>query len=158
ESSATIGKEKANNYALRARSKEEFIKPLTAEMPVRPAYFARDVELSREGATALDALHRLPALSAAGASRKQTAADVILDTRPAREWGAAHMPRSLAIGLNGQFASWAGILLGLDREVVVVSEDAEQAEQARMRLARVGIERASGFLEGGIVAWIREGR
>src|SRR5437870_171104 len=78
ESSSTIGKEKANNYALRARDKEEFIQLLTAEMPVRPAYFARDVELNRAGAAPLEDRDPLPALTPEMVAAKQAQNAVIL--------------------------------------------------------------------------------
>jgi len=45
-------------------------------------------------------------------------------------------------------------LLGLDRELILVAEDAKAAEEARMRLARVGIERVAGYVDGGITAWV----
>ena len=41
ERQSTIGKERALNYALRPRTKEEFVRLLTAELPERPGYFAR---------------------------------------------------------------------------------------------------------------------
>jgi rhodanese-related sulfurtransferase len=39
-----------------------------------------------------------------------------------------------------------------------VTEDAEQVEEARTRLARVGIETVAGYLDGGVLAWERSGR
>ena len=47
ERQSTIGKERALNYALRAASKEEFVRLVTADLPERPAYFATDAELNR---------------------------------------------------------------------------------------------------------------
>ena len=53
----------------------------------------------------------------------------------------------------GQFASWAGAVLGLSADPVLIGETAEQISEARLRLARVGIEDVAGYLEGGIAAW-----
>jgi hydroxyacylglutathione hydrolase len=53
ERQSTIGKERALNYALRPRTKEEFVSLLTAELPERPGYFALDAEINRSGAPAL---------------------------------------------------------------------------------------------------------
>jgi hydroxyacylglutathione hydrolase len=54
ERSSTIGKERRTNYALQAQSCDEFIPLLPDGLPPRPEYFGRDVELNRQGATALD--------------------------------------------------------------------------------------------------------
>ena len=42
--------------------------------------------------------------------------------------------------------------------IVLVAEDEEQMGETRTRLARVGIENVSGYLEGGIRAWDAAGR
>lgn len=157
ERSSTIGKERVSNYALRPSSSEEFVRLLTSELPERPGYFALDVEINREGARPLAELPPLPALSPREVQERQKAGALVLDTRPAIEFGPAHIPGSVQIGLTGQYASWAGIVLGLDKEILIVAEDNEQAAEARLRLARVGIEGVQGFLDGGIVAWILTG-
>jgi hydroxyacylglutathione hydrolase len=157
ERKSTIGAQRRANYALQPKDREEFIRLLTAELPERPGYFARDVEINRSGAAALADLPPLPALAPAEVRQRQRAGALVLDTRPPMEFGPAHIPGSLHIGLSGQYASWAGTLLGLDQEIVLVAEDDEHAEESRMRLARVGIERVAGYLAGGIVAWVRAG-
>ncbi len=157
EHSSTIGKEKLSNYALRPASREEFVKLLTAELPERPGYFALDVEINRAGAAPLQNLAPIPALDPAELLEKQKQGAIILDTRPSREFGAGHIPGSIQIGLAGQYATWAAIVLGLDSEILLVAEDHEKVEESRLRLARVGIERVTGYLEGGIAAWIRAG-
>jgi hydroxyacylglutathione hydrolase len=83
---------------------------------------------------------------------------ILLDTRPWTDFAAAHVPGSVHIALSGQFASWAGTLIGLESPVVLIAEDADRIEESRLRLARVGIERVEGFLDGGIEAWQRSGR
>jgi hydroxyacylglutathione hydrolase len=57
------------------------------------------------------------------------------------------------IPLSGQFASWAGVLLGLETDLLLVAENPDRAAESRLRLARVGIERIAGYLAGGIEAW-----
>ncbi len=77
----------------------------------------------------------------------------ILDVRTAAEFGAAHLPGAINIGLSGQFAIWAGTLLAMERPIVIVAESEEQAAEAVVRLARVGIESVKGYLAGGVAAW-----
>jgi rhodanese-related sulfurtransferase len=61
------------------------------------------------------------------------------------------------IALGGQFASWAGALLGLAAEPALIANSDAEAKEARMRLARVGLEGSGGYLAGGIGAWIAAG-
>ena len=165
ERSSTIGKEKQFNYALQPMPREAFMQMLTADLPERPGYFSRDAEINRAGAEALQELPPLTALSPDEVEKRVGRPGVdagsgalILDTRPSSDFFASHVPGSVHIALSGQYASWAGALIGLDREIILVAEDLERTEESRMRLARVGIERITGYLEGGISAWQRSGR
>ena len=56
ERSSTIGTERLTNYALQIQSRDEFVKQLTSNLPVRPDYFLQDAEINREGAPALSDL------------------------------------------------------------------------------------------------------
>jgi hydroxyacylglutathione hydrolase len=157
ERSSTIGNEKATNYALRPTSRSEFVKLLTAELPERPGYFALDVEINRSGAAPLLELPVLPALSPNEVLSRRDGGAIILDTRSPAEFGAAHVPGSIQIGLVGQYATWAAIVLGLDKEIVVVSDDRQKVDESRLRLSRVGIEKIIGYLDDGIAGWASAG-
>jgi hydroxyacylglutathione hydrolase len=141
ERQSTIGRERSANYALQPMSRERFVEMMTHDLPPRPEYFRRDVDVNRHGAPALETLPPLPELTSAPDGA------VVLDTRPAPVYAAGHVAGSVHIGLAGQFASWAGALIGLDRDVVLVCEDAP--EEAQVRLARVGIDRVIGRLRLG---------
>jgi glyoxylase-like metal-dependent hydrolase (beta-lactamase superfamily II)/rhodanese-related sulfurtransferase len=154
ERKSTIGLQRAANYALRARSEDEFVRLVTADLPERPRYFSKDVELNRAGAPALGDLPPLPLIPAAAAFEQQKSGAIILDTRPAAEFAAGHAAGSIQIGLSGQFASWAGSVIGLDNDIILLAEDEQTASEARMRLARVGIERVIGAVAGGISGWV----
>src|SRR5215470_19811209 len=64
ESSSTIGKQRQTNYALLARCSDEFVSLLTDNLPARPEYFAREVDLNRRGAPPLSELPPLSPLTA----------------------------------------------------------------------------------------------
>jgi glyoxylase-like metal-dependent hydrolase (beta-lactamase superfamily II)/rhodanese-related sulfurtransferase len=148
---STIGRERETNYALKAKSREEFVRLLTAELPERPGYFALDAEINRTGAGALSELPPLRMLTPAEVAENREAA--VLDTRPPAAFGAGHIPGSWNIPLGGQYASWAATLIGLDTPVILVAEDSEALEESRIRLARVGMEKVIGALAGGFPAW-----
>lgn len=157
ESSSTVGKERRFNYALQARSCDEFIHLLTDSLPTRPEYFARDVELNRQGAAPLDELPQLRPLSASEVLTLQAEGVIVVDTRPAMQFAVAHVPGSIHIALTGQYASWAARILGLDRRLIIAGEDPDHIRESQVRLARVGVENVSGYLEGGITGWIKGG-
>jgi rhodanese-related sulfurtransferase len=157
ESSSTIGKQRESNYALLARSSDEFVRLLTDNLPARPEYFARDADLNRRGAAAVAELPSLPALTAPAVDQLQKEGAVIVDTRPAMQFAVAHVPGSIHIALTGQFASWAARILGLDSRLVIVAEDLEHVRESQMRLARVGIENVAGYLADGVAGWIKSG-
>jgi hydroxyacylglutathione hydrolase len=157
ERSSTIGKERRTNYALQAPTCEEFIRLLTDSLPPRPEYFGREVELNRQGAAALDRLPQPVPAPAAEVFRLQSEGAIVLDTRPAMQFAVAHVPGSMNIALSGQYASWAARILGLDKRLVLVGEDADHLRESQLRLARVGIENVQAYLEDGITGWIRSG-
>jgi hydroxyacylglutathione hydrolase len=158
ERHSTVGKERALNYALRPMSREEFISLITADLPERPEYFFRDKEINRAGAPSLAEVARVLPLSPAEVARRQAEGAVVLDTRPAAQFGAGHVPGSLHIALQGEYASWAGMLVGIGPPIILVVEDAKRAEESTVRLARVGIENVVGYLDSGILAWQQDDR
>jgi rhodanese-related sulfurtransferase len=85
--------------------------------------------------------------------RLQQKGAVVLDTRQQAQFGAGHVPGSVHIALSGQYAAWAGTIIGLETDIVLVAEDANRVSEARLRLARVGVEHVLGYLDGGIEAW-----
>jgi hydroxyacylglutathione hydrolase len=157
ERSSTIGTERLTNYALQIKSREEFVAQLTSNLPARPEYFQKDAEINRTGAMALS---DLPALRAVTPLELQTMlkdGEIALDVRPCEEFAAGHVPGSVNIALSGQFASWAGTVLGLTAHPVLIAVSDEQLEEARLRLTRVGIELLNGYLQGGVAAWVQGG-
>ncbi|HYL15625.1 MAG TPA: MBL fold metallo-hydrolase [Terriglobales bacterium] len=157
ERSSTIGTERLTNYALQIRDRSEFVLQMTANLPARPEYFQQDAEINRGGAAALTELPELPAIPAAKLRALMEEGIPALDVRPPEEFAAGHVAGSINIGLSGQFASWAGALLGLHSRPVLIADSQARIDEARMRLARVGIEELSGYLEGGLSGWSKAG-
>jgi glyoxylase-like metal-dependent hydrolase (beta-lactamase superfamily II)/rhodanese-related sulfurtransferase len=157
ERSSTIGIERLTNYALQIKSRAEFIQQLTTNLPTRPEYFLQDAEINRQGASALSDIGEVRAIPAAELKTMLDEEAVALDVRPGDQFAQAHVPGSINIALSGQFASWAGTVLGLSTRPVLIAENPEQLSEARLRLARVGIENVAGYLEGGVSAWKQAG-
>src|SRR6202046_3408418 len=150
---STIGTERLTNYALQIRSREEFVEQLTSNLPTRPEYFLQDAEINRTGAAPLSDLPMLPAVEPVELKALLEEGGIALDVRPGEQFAAGHVPGSVNIALSGQFASWAGALLGLAARPVLIAESLEAVSEARMRLARIGLEDSRGYLAGGVEAW-----
>jgi hydroxyacylglutathione hydrolase len=161
ETQDTLGHQKQVNYALRAQSKSDFVREVLAGMSPPPAYFPENARMNREGyAPVSEAMHAgLQALSpeAFEAAANQTGA-VVLDTRSAESFANGFIPRSINIGLDGQFASWVGALIGdLKQPILLVTEPGRENE-AVTRLTRIGYDHPIGYLQGGLSAWHGKGR
>jgi len=157
EKSSTIGTERLTNYALQISTRKEFVKQLTTNLPARPEYFANDAEIYRGGAAAMDELPELTPIPATKLKTLIEQGTPALDVRSTEAFAAGHVPGSISIALSGQFASWAGSLLGLSARPVLIADTPDQIEEARVRLARVGIEDLTGYLQEGIAGWKKAG-
>jgi glyoxylase-like metal-dependent hydrolase (beta-lactamase superfamily II)/rhodanese-related sulfurtransferase len=157
ETSSTIGQQRKFNYALAPMSRDEFVRMMTTDMPPAPQYFSRDAEINRTGAISLELLARPRAIEPQDVRKLRQQDRLVLDVRSAAEFGAAHVPSALNVGLGGQFAMWAGCLIEPERKIVIVAENEQQVEEAMTRLARVGLETVEGYLRGGMDAWREAG-
>ncbi|MBK8813521.1 MAG: MBL fold metallo-hydrolase [Acidobacteria bacterium] len=143
ETWSTLGNQRQFNYALQPMTKEEFVKIVAADQPEVPAYFPRSAAKNLEGSRSLADLPRPKAMN----SVEITEFDgVVIDVRKNVEYGAAHVPNSVNIGLGGQFASWAGTMIPIGTNLAIVAETEAQVDEAFMRLARVGHETVAGFI------------
>lgn len=157
---STIGEEKKNNYALRAGTREEFIKAVTTGLGDPPSYFMINARINQEGYEDLsDILGKgLKPVSPSALQQwmREDKDPIILDTRPATVFPDGFVPGSVSIGLEGRYAEWAGSLLPYDRDIVLVTEPGKE-EESLVRLTRVGFTRIIGYLEGGFAKWKQEG-
>ena len=157
ETSSTIGEQRKFNYALKPMTKEQFVTMMTADLTEAPAYFPKDAEINRSGARELSELSPPKALTAEQVIAMRSAGQVVLDIRSAELFGVGHLPGSINVGLGGQFAMWAGSLIPMNADLVLVAETSSQVDEAVVRLARVGIENVKGYVLGDVESWSREG-
>ncbi len=157
DTSSTLDLQRRTNYALQPMGRHEFVTMMTSDLPEAPSYFSQDAEINRQGAGALATRPFPAALSPIEVTQMISEGAVPLDVRPSQDFVAGHVPGSINIGLGGQFASWAGVLLKMEQPIILIAEDDEAIAEAALRLARVGIESVAGYLQGGVGAWTASG-
>ncbi|MDP4130881.1 MAG: MBL fold metallo-hydrolase [Bacteroidota bacterium] len=161
ETTDTLGHQKATNYALRsALSKEAFIKQVLSGLTPPPAYFPLNVLMNIKGYESIEKVMERGkhALEPAGfeAAANETGA-LILDTRDPDTFCKGYIPNSINIGIDGNFAPWAGALIpGINQKILIISEVGRE-EEVITRLARVGYDYSIGYLKGGFEAWKKAG-
>lgn len=161
ETTDSLGHQKATNYALQPMSKELFIKKVTDGLMPPPGYFPANVMMNIQGYESIDTvLNRgMQALSpeAFEAAANETTA-LILDTRDAQVFAKGFVPNSINIGIDGNFAPWAGALIPDIKQEILLITDQGREEEVVTRLARVGYDHTIGHLQGGFEAWKNAGK
>ncbi|MDX2128480.1 MAG: MBL fold metallo-hydrolase [Chloroherpetonaceae bacterium] len=157
ETVSTIRIQKNTNYALRSSMTEkEFIEEVTAGLLPPPQYFGFNVKMNKEGYASIESVISY-AEKALTPNEFEVAAEslqaLILDTRHSSEFSKGFVPRSINIGIDGDFAPWVGtMLVDVKLPLLLITEPGRESEVAT-RLARVGFDNIIGHLKGGIVAW-----
>ncbi len=158
----TLGNQKKMNYALRAdMTKDEFIQEVTDGLLPPPAYFPLNVKLNKEGYESIDYVLD-KGLRAFSPEKFEAIANeveaVLLDVRKPHEFGEAHIPNSIFIGLDGSFAPWVGeLIVDVQQPILLIAPEGRE-EEAVTRLARVGFDNTLGYLKGGLNTWKSEGK
>ena len=161
ETTDTLGNQKKTNYALREdMTKEEFISELLNGLGLPPAYFPQNVMMNIKGYQSLDDIIKK---SAVALSPEQFEAVVnqedvvVLDVRHENEFITEHIPNSIFIGIQGNFAPWVGSLLkDVNQKIVLITPEGK-VEETITRLSRVGFDHVLGYLNGAISAWKQAG-
>jgi hydroxyacylglutathione hydrolase len=156
---SSLGEEKKNNYALRATSREEFVKNVTEGLNEPPQYFAINARINKEGYESLDGIMQTGLKKLTLKEFKEFISDdntICLDTRISTEFTEGFVPGAISIGLDGRFAEWAGSLLPFDKPIVLITEPGKEKETV-IRLARVGFDQMMGYLDGGFETWKSSG-
>ncbi|SFM41414.1 MBL fold metallo-hydrolase [Methanolobus profundi] len=151
-----LGYEKKYNYALEIKDRAGFIEALTTNMPDAPDHFSRCTEINRKGPQMVKELTFPDALDNDRFKEKMKDS-IILDVRSFESFGGQHIPQAYNIDLNSNFPTYAGWLLPPEKDILLVTDSYSQAFEACKQLHRVGHDRITGYLEGGMYGWVTDG-
>ena len=157
----TLGNQKETNYALNSEmTEEEFVKEVLTGLSAPPQYFPKNVMMNQSINIDIDAVMQRGSVALdvdAFKSMSEHKEALVLDCRNQKDFVESHIPNSLFIGLDGQFAPWVGALIKNINQPIILVAPKGREEEAVSRLARIGYDNSLGYLKGGIVSWIESG-
>ncbi len=157
----TLGHQKEVNYALRAdMTRDEFIEELLEGLSAPPKYFPQNVLMNIQGYESFDSVMekgKKPLSPEAFEIAANESGAVIIDVRHQHDFAKGHIPSSIFIGLDGEFAPWVGALIAdVNQPILLITPNGRENE-ALTRLSRVGFDSTIGYLQGGFEAWRKAG-
>jgi hydroxyacylglutathione hydrolase len=154
----TIGQEKLFNYAFRTPDRDAFRRAILDGMPQPPNYYPIMKRINATGPALLRTLSDPVSLSSDQLAQRQEAGALLIDGRPPATFAAGHIPGSVNVALGPSFPIWAGWVVPEGREVVLILPGVGLLDEAMANLRRIGVDRVTGHLAGGVDAWRASGR
>lgn len=144
---STIGREVKTNYALQPMSETEFIRVLLEDQPFMPKYFGHDVVLNKLGAQPFeDSIRAVPRLLP---DAPLAPGVVVIDTRPAAQFRAGHLPGAINLMDGGKFETWLGSVLGPQEPFYLLADSQIALDTVIRKTAKIGYE---GNVKGALLA------
>lgn len=146
---STIGIERASN-AVAVKSRDAFIRHKLAEKLARPPYFRLMEEVNLEAGRpfADRPVAWLGPQDFAGVCET----GLVIDARSAEAFAGGHIPGAYSVWLGGM-ARYGGWVACNRQPVWLVADDPAAMREARLSLARIGLDDVAGALAGGFEAW-----
>ena len=154
---STVGYERMFNWAFAISDEDEFVSQVLAGQPDPPSYFAQMKRINRDGPSVLGKFTTASRIEATRLGELLAKRAIVVDTRPAPEYAAGHVPGTLNIPLNKSFNTWAGWLIPYDQDIYLIVNDRENQDkvhEAVKDLAMIGLDRVAGYLSlAAVQAW-----
>src|SRR5262245_55200481 len=157
---STLGYERRANWALAPMSENEFVARVLTGQPDPPTYFGEMKRINKEGPRVLGSAQRPERLSLEHVESLVRNGALVIDTRPAAEFAAVHLPGTINIPLNRAFTTWAGWFVGYDADYYLIVDDrcSSCLEDALRDLRLIGLDRVRGYAAADeVTAWQARG-
>ncbi len=147
---STMGYEALTSWAFQHDDEAAFVAAVLEGQPEPPRYFAEMKRINRDGPRLLEGMEPARGLDDDDLDPVLASGAVVVDTRPADDYAAGHVPGTLSIPLTRAFTTWAGWLIPYDVDFHLIGDDAGVAEATR-DLGMVGLDRVAGVFSPGAV-------
>lgn len=152
----TLGIERISNPTLQMPERDTFIGYKVREYNEKPYYFSQMEKYNLEGPPPVGDLSLPGALSPAEFAGEMEKGAIVVDTREPTDFGGAHIKGAYSIWLEG-LPVFGGWVLPCNQPLLLVLEDPGNLERAYRYLIRIGYDRITGYLRGGIEGWYNRG-
>lgn len=153
---STIGEEKKSSPVLALPDVDAFVEAQMSGLVPYPSYYKHMGPANVAGPTPIDDAD-IPVLDADGLAAAIAEEMTVVDARAKASFAEGHIPRTWGIELGTDFATWTGWLVPFDAPMVLVLDDAEEVDEARTALGRIGFENVRG-VKIGLDDWAESGR
>src|SRR5919108_553600 len=155
---AAVGAERVGNPALTVVDEALFVAHQLDGLAAYPDYYAYLAPINRNGAPVFGDVPIPPPRSADEVDGAMRRGASLVDAREGAAYAAMHAPGSLNVPIAESFGSYVGWLVPFGDEVVLLVPDRRALFDAAAQLFRIGYDRVTGYLEGGIDGWRASGR
>ena len=146
--SSTVKDEKLGNPAL-LLPVEQFVTQTLAGLDDFPAYYKHMGPRNHAGAAPID-LSELSRLSTDELLKTIAGDTWVVDLRDKEQWAQGHLAGTVNFGVSGSFATYLGWLFPYEKELVLISDQAEHIALAQRELVRIGIDRPKASFLGDV--------
>jgi hydroxyacylglutathione hydrolase len=146
---STLGYERIANWAFHITDEAKFVTAVLEGQPEPPTYFGEMKRINRDGPRILGGWLRPQRIAAARLGELLTSGALLVDTRPAADYAAVHIPGTINIPLNRSFTTWAGWLVPYTGDFYLLIDHArlDALDQAVRDLAMIGLDRVGGYID-----------
>ncbi|WP_068274262.1 MBL fold metallo-hydrolase [Aldersonia kunmingensis] len=148
ELTSTIGEQRRSNPSVQPMDEDAFVALITDGQPAVPAYFSADVALNKADRPLLDQHRLVPKVTADELRAELARGTKVLDARTPDAFAAAYLRGSINVGFDGRFAETGGMVADVGEKIILITYPGE-AQEAAMRLARIGSDGAAGYFAAG---------
>lgn len=155
--SSTIGFEREHQELLAIADEAEFVARTTSKLGPQPPNFENIVARNRGPITA-DGGGSHP-LSPRQVRQAQADGALLIDVRTELQFDEAHIPGAVCVtARRAGFGSKLAWLARPDQRLVLIGRDDEDAQEAAVLAAAVGLREDASYLSGGMTSWREEGQ
>jgi glyoxylase-like metal-dependent hydrolase (beta-lactamase superfamily II)/rhodanese-related sulfurtransferase len=148
---STIGQERRFNPAL-TQDEEVFVETILAGLDDHPAYYVHMAPRNLAGPDEPDL--SLPSQADKSELRRRLeAGEWLVDLRTRTAFAAGHVPGTINVGLDGQFATYLGWIIPWGTPLTLLGATADEVAEAQRELVRIGIDRPAAAATGAPQDW-----
>lgn len=154
---STIGYEKLYNWALLAKSEDEFVAQVLEGQPEPPFYFAEMKRLNKEGPAPVSNLPQPNRLASDDIGKWLDEGLLVIDTRSNEAFAGGHIPGTINIARTKSYLTWYGWLVAYDKPYALIVDEAFLDETvADLRL--IALDHLAGYWTPDVIdAWRADG-